>query len=1212
MFRLSKFAWSVTLMLTLTATLALSFAKLATAQYPGTPIPASSEAGDFRAGSILFYNLYHSTTGNAAEDTVIALTNTNATTGVLVRLFFVEGASGSVINRFVSLGARQTVTLLASEVDPGVRGYLMAVAVDGVSRCPIQFNHLMGEAAVKFASGHKANLSAVAVAALNATPAACGGNTATVSFDGVSYNQLPRVLALDNFGSIADGYSTMIAVHRVGGDLSSGANTTGQLFGILYDDATNPFSFSLSGAPQVFGIFNDGFPRTTPRLSVIVPSGRAAWLRLFSQQEDIVLLGSVLVFNPNTASLANAFNGGHNLTHRTLSAAGTYTLPLNAPDLVLSKTHVGAFTFGGTGVYTLTVTNNGTDMTASATPINLTDTLPANLTLASFSGAGWNCMGAGTANVACSIDAVLAAGASTAPLMLTVSVNGGTPVGANSITNSAAVSHPQDGNPANNSASDPTTIACQSITVGPATPTLLSGTAGTAYSQSFTQTGGYNTTSFSLGGGTLPQGLNLSAAGSLSGTPAQTGTFNFTIKATDANGCMGTQAYTLTINCGTVTLSPGTLTAGTAGAAYNQSLAASGGIGSYGFSLNSGTLPAGLNLSPAGVLAGTPTVTGSFNFTVNATDANMCAGTQAYTLVLNCPSITVNPATLPDGAIGGAYSQTVTAVGGIGPLSWSLSAGTLPPGVSLNAATGALTGTLTTAGTFGFTLRATDSNSCFGQRAYSVTISTCQALNVNPATLSNGFQDNAYNQTLTASGGTAPHTFAVTVGSLPGGLTLASGGGLTGTPTATGTFNFTVTATDANGCTGTRAYTVIVSGGGLQFYPLAAPVRALETRAPFQGCVNPGVPISGGSSFTLAVRTGCTGIPANAAAVTGNVTVVPGAAGGFLTLFPSSAMQTVVANSNFKPGEVTNNVFTTGLGAGDGAFKIFASATTEVIVDITGYYAPPSTSGLYFHPLPKPIRLLETRAGEVGCNTPGAPIQGGVGGTRTQQARLTCDGVTIPAGALAIVGNATTVGPQAGGYLTLFPANAAQPLVASSNYNAGQVVNGPFSVGLAPTGEFNIFSFATTDLVVDVLGYYSTEANDVNGAGLLFNPLPKPVRLLETRANQAVGCYLPGLPLISGVENTQPARGACDGVTIPANALGAVGNATVVTPNAAGFLTLWPSTALRPLVATANYNAGDIGNRHFIVGLGAGDGAFKLFSSATTELVIDLSGYFAP
>ena len=129
----------------------------------------------------------------------------------------------------------------------------------------------------------------------------------------------------------------------------------------------------------------------------------------------------------------------------------------------------------------------------------------------------------------------------------------------------------------------------------------------------------------------------------------------------------------------------------------------------------------------------------------------------------------------------------------------------------------------------------------------------------------------------------------------------------------------------------------------------------------------------------------------------------------------------------------------------------------------------------------------------------------------------------------------------------------------------------------------------------------------------LLSPLAKPVRLLETRAGQLVGCHLPGAPLNGQQEYTQGARGTCDGVTIPPNALGVVGNATVVTPNGPGFLTLWPSSAAsRPTVATANYNAGDVGNRHFIVGLGNADGAFKMYTFATSHLVIDLSGYFAP
>ncbi|HMY76771.1 MAG TPA: hypothetical protein PLQ88_33435, partial [Blastocatellia bacterium] len=334
--------------------------------------------------------------------------------------------------------------------------------------------------------------------------------------------------------------------------------------------------------------------------------------------------------------------------------------------------------------------------------------------------------------------------------------------------------------------------------------------------------------------------------------------------------------------------------------------------------------------------------------------------------------------------------------------------------------------------------------------------------------------------------------------------------------------------------------------------------------------------------------------------------------GGFLTLYPSDAAQPLVANSNYGPSEIVNNVFTVGLGTSGpdaGAFKIFALNTTEVVVDVTGYYAPPGAGGLYFHPLPKPVRLLETRAGFGGCFNPGAALPGDA--DTMQQARGVCDGVTIPPAAQAIVGNATTVGPQGGGFLTLFPANAVRPLAASSNYLAGQVMNAPFTTGLSATGAFKIYTTAQTDLVVDVLGYYSPESLDANGAGLLFNPLPKPVRLLETRAG-LTGCYLTGAPLAAGSTRLQPARGLCEGVTIAANALGIIGNATVVSPQSGGFLTFWPSDAAQPTVAASNFAAGQVFNRHFTVGLGNADGAFKLFTLANTELVIDVSGFFAP
>jgi hypothetical protein len=520
-----------------------------------------------------------------------------------------------------------------------------------------------------------------------------------------------------------------------------------------------------------------------------------------------------------------------------------------------------------------------------------------------------------------------------------------------------------------------------------------------------------------------------------------------------------------------------------------------------------------------------------------------------------------------------------------------------------------ISGAPTTASSFGFTVKVTDQNGCMATKAYTLVV--CATITISPSSLPGGFVGVAYNQTLMHTGGVGTINWSVSAGALPGGLSLgATTGVLSGTPSAQGPFTFTVRATDANNCFGERNYTIIIGSGGLLFYPLAHPVRLLDTRPGAVGCDAPGLPIAGGTSRTQLARRTCSGvtIPANAAAITGNITTVQ-SGGGFLTLYPSDAERPLVSNSNFNPNEIINNVFTVGLGAVDGAFKVFVLTTTDVVVDVTGYYAPPGAGGLYFHPLPRPVRLLETRAGEPGCYTPGAPLPGNF--DSTQQATGVCDGLTIPSAARAIVGNATTVNPG-GGFLTLYPADATRPLVASSNYNAGQIMNAPFTVGLSLTGAFKIYPLTQTDLVIDVLGYYSPEATDVNGAGLLFNPLAHPVRLLETRPSEP-GCYKTNAPIQGGAVRTQPARGVCDGLTIPGDALGIVGNATVVNPNGTGYLTFWPSDAeQRPKVATSNFTAGQIFNRHFTVGLSAGAGAFNIFPLVTTDLVIDVSGYFAP
>ena len=189
---------------------------------------------------------------------------------------------------------------------------------------------------------------------------------------------------------------------------------------------------------------------------------------------------------------------------------------------------------------------------------------------------------------------------------------------------------------------------------------------------------------------------------------------------------------------------------------------------------------------------------------------------------ITCPVLALDPVALPNGTQGSAYAQAIAASGGTAPYGYAVTAGSLPAGLSL-AGTGELTGTPTATGTSNFTVTATDAFGCTGARAYSLQVdSSCPAITVLPAALPPGSVSVPYAQSLTAGGGVAPYTFAVTAGALPAGLSLSAAGSLSGTPTTSGTFTFTAGVTDAGLCPGSREFALEVRAVPAAIADLAA------------------------------------------------------------------------------------------------------------------------------------------------------------------------------------------------------------------------------------------------------------------------------------------------------------------------------------------------------------------------------------------------------
>jgi len=257
-------------------------------------------------------------------------------------------------------------------------------------------------------------------------------------------------------------------------------------------------------------------------------------------------------------------------------------------------------------------------------------------------------------------------------------------------------------------------VAKVSPLVAIVTASLFPGVVGATYSQTLTVTGGVAPYTWTILSGTIPAGLSLDAStGVISGTPATAGTASFTVQVADSTGLPETTAKALSIVVyGELAVVTAPLADGRLGVAYSHVLAATGGVGARTWEITDGSLPTGLSLNgTTGQIAGTPTALGTSSLTVQVSDSQAPANTATSAL-----SITVVPAdlivvtaSLQGSSPDVAYSQTLIAQGGTPAYVWSVASGSLPPGLSLDGATGVISGTPTSVGIYSFTVRVTDS-----------------------------------------------------------------------------------------------------------------------------------------------------------------------------------------------------------------------------------------------------------------------------------------------------------------------------------------------------------------------------------------------------------------------------------------------------------------------------------------------------------------------